>query len=115
MGRISTGLTDSLMRWSGAGPETGLQFSWTLLDLGVVRIRFDPAQQAVQVEPTCEHRQFAFRGPGASFLRSVPVEFHPVVIRVTQVERLADPVIAGPVERDSCGDETPEGVGEGPP
>src|SRR5258708_4072091 len=102
------------MRWSRARPETGLQIAWTLFDLGGARLHLDFLQQAVEVEPKGEHRQLASGHPGPGLRRSIPVEFHAILVRVAQVERLADAVIARPVGRDTFGDETPEGVGEGP-
>jgi len=46
------------------GLEAGLQISWSFFDLGGGRVRVDLVQQAVEVEPTREHRQLAFGRPG---------------------------------------------------
>lgn len=70
------------------------------------------SQQVVEIEPLREHRQISVCRPGPRLLRSVPIEFHAVVVRVAQVKRLADAMIAGPVERDSRFQDTAEGVGQ---
>ena len=70
------------------------------------------AEQALEVEPPREHRQPALGRAGPRRLGPVPVELDPVLVRVAQVERLADAVVAGAVERDAGGDQPAQGVGQ---
>src|SRR3954447_18383685 len=82
------------------------------LDLAQDRVDRRFARQTVQVEATGEHRQGAVRRPRPFGFRPVPVQLDPVPVRVTQVERLANAVIAGAVERYSGGGQAAQGIRE---
>ena len=50
--------------------------------------------------------------PRGHFLWPVPIEFDAVVVGVAQVKRFADAVVGGAFERNSCGDQPAERVGQ---
>ena len=89
-----------------------LQVSWTLFEFYRAWRRPNLFEQSVQIEPSSEHRQLALRRPGPRFLGAVPIQFHAVVVGVTQVECLADPVIAGPIKLNSRFKNSPQGSRE---
>ena len=62
-----------------------------------------------------EHLQRAVRLLRPLVLRPVPIELDAVVVRVAQVERLGDAVVAGAFERDLGDDQPLERIGEQPP
>jgi len=78
-------------------------------------LRCEFLQKPIQIEVTGKHRQFALRSPGPGVSGSIPIELDSIFIRVTQVQGFADAVVAGPVERYSCGKNTTESVGQGTP
>ena len=55
-----------------------------------------------QVQRPGDHRQAAVRLARPLAFRPVAVELHAILIRVAQVERLADAVVGGPVEGNAC-------------
>ena len=59
-----------------------------------------------------EHRDAAIGIAGPFFLRAVPIEFHPVAVRVAQVKCFADAVVRGAFEGNSSLDEPPQGIGQ---
>jgi hypothetical protein len=64
---------------------------------------------AGQVEPPSVHGDFAVGSPRPFPLGPIPIEFHAIVIGVTQVERLTDAVIAAPIKQDACVQHTTQG------
>ena len=58
--------------------------------------------------------ELALRRSAATGLRTIPVEFDPVVVRVAEVEGLADAVVGGAFERDPGVDQPPS-ASAGPP
>src|SRR6478735_3723926 len=87
----------ALRRWSGPFYE---------------RSRLALPQQIFQIEPLCEHRQRAVRVARPLLAGPVPIQFDAVLVGVAQVERLADAVVAGAVERNAGGDNAMQGIGE---
>ncbi len=76
--------------------------------------RSSSAKQIVQVERVGEHLQRAVRLLRPLLLRPVPIKLDAVVVRVAQIERLGDAVVAGAFERDLGGDQPPQRVGQKP-
>lgn len=69
-------------------------------------------EQRLQIErPRC-HLEFAFGITRPIYGIAVHVEFEAVAIGVLEVERLADAVIGGAIERDLMLDEAAQGIGE---
>src|SRR4051794_16998988 len=69
-------------------------------------------QQIVKIKPLREHRKLAVGAARPLFLRAVPVKLDAVVVGVAQIKRFADAVVGGTFERNSCGDEPTERVGQ---
>jgi len=69
------------------------------------RLRRSLPQQIFQIEPLGEHRQRALRRARPLLFRPVPIELDAVLVRVAQIKRLADAVIAGAVEGNSGADD----------
>ena len=63
-------------------------------------------QQIVQVERVGVHAQRAVRLLWPLLLRPVAIQFNTIVVRIVQIERLRDAVVAGAFERD-LGDDQP--------
>src|ERR1700730_3237236 len=74
--------------------------------------RHAQAQSIVKVEPVREHRQRSVWGAPPVFPGTVPIELDAVVVGIAQVQRFADAVIAGAVERNSSLDHAMQCVGE---
>jgi len=53
----------------------------------------------MQVQPPCEHRQFAFGCVGPHFLWFIAI-LYPVVIGITEVDGFADAVVCGTFQRN---------------
>ena len=77
-------------------------------------LRFRPGflEQRVKIERPREHGDAALGIARPFGLGAVPVELDPVAVGIGQVERLADPVVARPVERHLCGDQPPQRLGQ---
>ena len=60
------------------------------------------AEQSSQVKRPGEHRKLAVRGPRPLVPRLVAIQLDSIVIRVAQINRLADAVIRCPVKLYSC-------------
>src|SRR5262249_40773572 len=58
-------------------------------------------EEVLQIERAGEHGQSAVCGARPRILRSVPVEFHAVFVRVTKIERFADTVVGGTVQNNA--------------
>jgi hypothetical protein len=71
-------------------------------------------QQIAQIERIGEHPQAAVLALRPHLLGPVPIKLDAVVVGVAQVERLADAVVGGAFERDFCGDQPAERVGQKP-
>jgi hypothetical protein len=71
-------------------------------------------EEVCQIEWLRDHIQFAVCGTRPSLLRFVPVELNAVSIGIGEVERLADPMVRGPLKWDSGAGESLEGVGQIP-
>ncbi len=56
-------------------------------------------QQRLQIKSPCIHRQPAILRARPLFFRAVPGQFHPVPIGIAKVDRLADAMIGGALER----------------
>ena len=69
-------------------------------------------QQRLDIQPLREHRELAVRPERPLLLRPVPIELDAVVVGIAQIERLADAVVAGAVERDAGRHQAAERVGE---
>ena len=69
-------------------------------------------QQRTQIQRPREHRQSAVRIHGPLLLRSIPAEFDAVLIRIAQIQRLADSVVRRAVEGDAGGLKTSQGIAQ---
>lgn len=58
------------------------------------------------------HGQLAVRGARPLFLRFVPIEFHPVLVGIAQVQRFADAMVGRAVERDARRNQPPQRIGQ---
>ena len=72
-------------------------------------------QKVVEIQPPREHRQFAAGGARPCLRWTVPVQFDAVLVRISQVERLADTMVSGAVERDARPHHAAQSVGESGP
>src|ERR1700674_2859939 len=59
-----------------------------------------------------EHRQFAVRVARPEFLWLVTIQFHSIIIRITQINRLAHTVVRRAFERNSRGQHSSQSCGE---
>jgi hypothetical protein len=81
--------------------------------LAVLGRGFQLREQPFQVQRTGEHNDaLVVLWARPLLARAIPVEFHAVVIGVTQVESLGDAVIRGPVQRVARVQEPFEHAGE---
>jgi eukaryotic-like serine/threonine-protein kinase len=55
----------------------------------------------VQIQPARIYCQSALRSPRPEIWRPVPIQLHAVVIRISEIERLADAVITGTIQRNA--------------
>src|SRR5262245_49820774 len=69
-------------------------------------------EERLDVQRTREYPEASILVPGPLLHWAVPVELEAVTVRVAQIERFADSVIRGSLERDARLDEAPERVRE---
>ena len=62
---------------------------------------FSLPEQILQIQPLREHRQRSVRRARPFFLRPVAIELDAVLVGITQIERLADAVVAGAIKLDA--------------
>ena len=55
-------------------------------------------QERLKVERTGVQGEFAGGGAGPLVLREVPIQFHAVLVRIAEVQCMADAVVGGAVE-----------------
>jgi hypothetical protein len=55
-------------------------------------------QQPIQIQSLREHFNPAVRRARPFFARTIPIKFHAIIIRVAQIERLAHPMVRGPLK-----------------
>src|SRR5687768_5359627 len=70
------------------------------------------AEEIVEVQRLSDHRQPALRRARPVLAGAIPVQLDAVAIRVAEVERFADAMVAGAFEGDVGGDEALERIGE---
>src|SRR3954470_1478857 len=75
----------------------------------------DLLQKVVEIQPPREHRQLASGGARPCLGRTVPVQFNAILVRIPQVERLADTVVRSAVERNARPHHAAQSVGESSP
>ena len=68
----------------------------------------------MQIERVGEHLQGAVRLLRPFLFRAIPIELDAVVVRVAQIERLGDAVIAGAFERNFGNDQPAQCVSQKP-
>jgi len=68
--------------------------------------------QVVKVEPSRKHREVAIGISRPRFFRAIPIEFDAVFVRVTQIKRLTDAVIAGAIQGNARLSHTMQRVGQ---
>src|SRR5262249_41195442 len=73
------------------------------------------AKQIVQVKRISVHLQRPIRLLRPFLFGTIPIEFDSIVIRVAQVKRLADTVVACTLQRDFGDDQPARGICEEPP
>ena len=83
----------------------------TCAALAMTELQATRCRSSPPVEPPGVHleRAVRFSRPLSS---AVPIELDAVLVGIAQIERLADAVVAGAVERDAGGDQPPQRVGE---
>jgi hypothetical protein len=92
-----------------------LQVSWPFVNLRGTHLRRTFPKQTVEIKPPTIHRQAAVRRPRPCFLWSVPIQFHAVVVRITQVNRFANAVIARSIQRNAGGDQSAQSISQRTP
>src|SRR5947209_15648317 len=69
-------------------------------------------EQCIKVDRLGEHRRLPLGVARPLALRPVVIELDAVLVRIPQVERHRDAVVARPVEADACGEDAAQRIGE---
>src|SRR4051794_14002364 len=75
--------------------------------------RYPMPQEIIDVEPAREHRQRAIGIARPLLLGPVAIKLNPVLVRIAQVERFTDAVIAGSIESNARCHHAMQRIGEG--
>src|SRR5205814_7734015 len=69
-------------------------------------------KQILKIERPAVHRQFSLRGARPVFGRAIPIQLKAILIRIAQIKRFADAVVAGAVKRNLGSDQSSQRVAE---
>lgn len=67
-------------------------------------------QEIFQIQRLRIHSQSAVRGAGPGLLGFVPIKLNAVLIRIAEIKSFADSVIRCPIERNTCPDQSLQGI-----